>query len=367
MIDLAVQTLSIHRDFWENDRSNDQIQSANSPNFPQLLPVASIQQTAKGYRAQVAVKGQRDSQTFATKREAQQWAAKRETELRANQSAVASTRHTLSEAFTRYAAEVSQNHKGWRWEQLRLKVFERSILPTKLPMGAITAEHIALWRDARSAQVAPGSVLREAVLLSAVFEVARREWRWVNSNPVKDIRKPSKPMHRERVISRREIKLMLRALDHHPGQPAKSVTQSVALCFLAALRTGMRAGELAHLTWDRYHGNYIRLETTKTGTPRDVPLSTKARMVFERARGFDRDLVFGVASQTLDTLFRRARSKAGLSGFTFHDSRHTAATWIGKSGRLNIMEFCKIFGWRDTRHALVYFNPSVSDLAEKLG
>lgn len=327
----------------------------------------SIQQTSKGYRAQVAVKGQRDSQTFPTKREAQQWAARRETELRSNVSAVASTKKTLEDAFKRYAEENSQQHKGWRWEQMRLKAFARSILPTKIPMGMVTTEHIALWRDSRSSEVSPGTVLREAVLLSAVFEVARREWRWISSNPVKDVRKPSKPMHRERVISRREIKMMLRALDHHPGRGAKSVTQSVAYCFLAALRTGMRAGELSKLTWDRYHGNYIRLETTKTGVPRDVPLSSKARIVFELARGFDSDLVFGMSSQTLDALFRRARAKAGLSGFTFHDSRHTAATWIGKSGKLNIMEFCKVFGWRDTRHALVYFNPSVSDLAAKLG
>lgn len=155
--------------------------------------------------------------------------------------------------------------------------------------------------------------------------------------------------------------------DHHPGQPVKSVTQSIAYCFLAALRTGMRAGELTHLTWDRYHGNYIRLETTKTGVPRDVPLSSKARRVFERVRGFDKELVFGVTPQTLDTLFRRARTKSGLSGFTFHDSRHTSATWIGKSGKLNLMEFCKMFGWRDTRHALVYFNPSAADLSMKLG
>jgi len=37
--------------------------------------MASIQKTAGGYRAQVAVRGQRDSRVFRTKREADAWAA----------------------------------------------------------------------------------------------------------------------------------------------------------------------------------------------------------------------------------------------------------------------------------------------------
>ena len=129
----------------------------------------------------------------------------------------------------------------------------------------------------------------------------------------------------------------------------------------------MRAGELAGLTWDRYHGNHARLPMTKSGTARDVPLSLKARRIFERARGFDPLLCFGVSSQSLDVLFRRARVRTGLDGFTFHDSRHVAATWIGRSGKLSMLEMCKMFGWKDPRHALIYFNPSVHDLADKLG
>lgn len=328
--------------------------------------MSSIQPTTKGYRAQLAIKGQRDSATFPTKREAQQWAAKREAELRTESSGVTS-RKTLLDAFRRYAEEVSPKRRGWRWEHLRLAAFERSSLPCKLRLSAITPEHVAAWRDDRLGEVAPGTVLREITLLSAVFEIARREWRWLESNPVKIIRKPSKPAHRERLITWREIKGMLRALEHHPGAPAKSVTQSVALCFLAALRTGMRAGELAGLTWDKVRGNYARLDKTKNGSARDVPLSLKARRIFDRARGFDLVLCFGVSSQSLDVLFRRARGRAGLAGFTFHDARHVAATWIGRSGKLEMLEMCKMFGWRDPKHALIYFNPTVSDLARKLG
>jgi integrase len=69
----------------------------------------------------------------------------------------------------------------------------------------------------------------------------------------------------------------------------------------------------------------------------------------------------------LDTLFRRARKRAKLEGFTFHDSRHTAATRIALSGRVNVLELCKIFGWKSATQALTYFNPTADDLAAKLG
>ncbi len=57
---------------------------------------------------------------------------------------------------------------------------------------------------------------------------------------------------------------------------------------------------------------------------------------------------------------------AGLSRFTFHDTRHTAATWIGRSGKLQLLELCKMFGWSDPKMAMIYFNPSADDLANKL-
>lgn len=329
----------------------------------------SIQQTANGYRAQVAVLGERDSQTFKTRRDAQQWAARRETELRAGAGGVG-TRKTLLDAFRRYADEVSPQRRGWRWEHLRLAAFERSAtLPVRTRLHLVRPEQIALWRDARLAEVSPGTVLREVALLSAVFEAARREWRWLDSNPTKMIRKPSAPAHRERVIAWGEIRRQLRALGYRAGQPARSVSQAVALCFLAALRTGMRAGELAKCTWPQVRGDLVHLPagSTKSGNARDVPLSTKARRVFALARGFDAALVFGVSGPSLDALFRRARVRAGLAGFTFHDARHTAATWIGSSGKLSMLEMCKMFGWRDPKHALIYFNPGAAGLAAKLG
>jgi len=49
-----------------------------------------------------------------------------------------------------------------------------------------------------------------------------------------------------------------------------------------------------------------------------------------------------------------------------HDSRHTAATRIGMSRRLSLEQLCVMFGWSDPKMAMVYFNPSPSDIADLL-
>lgn len=333
--------------------------------------MASIQKTKNGYRVQIAIRGVRENSSFHTKREAESWAARRETEIRDAKNLHPGSKHTLIDALRRYAEEVSPTKRGERWEILRLQAFESHALPLEKKVNTIEPDDMATWRDSRLAVVNRGTVLREISLLSAVFESMRREWRWIDKNPLRDMRKPAEPDHREIVITRPQIKMMLRQLGY--GGPARTISQSVACSFLLALRSGMRAGELCGLTWDRVHDGYCTLPITKNGKRRDVPLTPKALAIIEKMRGFDDSLVFGLKTQTLDALFRRARGRAGLDGFTFHDSRHTAATWI--AGRMTsnnisaqqaVFDLCKMFGWTKIDQALVYYNASAADIAKRI-
>lgn len=340
--------------------------------------MASITKTANGYRAQVYVKGQRDSVVKRTKREAEAWAAARETELRARAEMSPADRTTLRKLLERYRDEVTPSKRGRRWEEVRINAFLRSDdLPLDTPLSKITSTEIGQFRDARLRKITAGSVLREIGLLSAAFEEARREWKLIESNPVRDIRKPKAPDHREVVITRAQIKAMLREMGYSPRLPIRGVSQAAAASFLAALRTGMRAGELCGLTWDRVFPGYCstphkvgRLETSL----RDVPLTSKAERIIRKMQGFDSKLVFGIKTDSLSSMFRKYRDRAGLSGFTFHDSRHTAATWIAARMRSNglpaqqaLLDLCKIFGWTKLDQALTYYNPKASDIAKRIG
>lgn len=327
--------------------------------------MATPRKTAQGtWRVQIEVKGVRESHTAPTRREAVEWAARRATEIRAMATGKAGTVKTLQDALRRYADEVSPTKRGNDKEIIRLAAFERQGLPLRVTLDNLTTADLVAWRDARLAVNARGSVLRDMTLLGSVLEVARREWQWIASNPMRDVKRPAEPDHRQRVISGPEVRRMLRQMGVGPRMPVRTVTQAVGMCFLLALCTGMRAGELCAIAWADVRADQVRLHTSKTGAGRDVPLTPGAQRIIERMRGWDDVQVFGLTSQTLDALFRKNRDRAGLEGFTFHDARHTAATHLAQ--RLHVLDLCRMFGWRGTGQAMTYYNASASSIARRL-
>lgn len=337
--------------------------------------MATPKKTASGnWRIQIEVRGQRDAGTFPTRREALEWAAKRTMELKAAAAGgkvgakMLGELKTLNDAMHRYRDEVSPQKRGWRWEFLRIDAIttKHSAWPGRRKLVDLDTQDLIGWRDARLKEVARGTVLRDMTLVGHVLETARREWSWVSENPMRDVTKPQEPDHRERVITGSEVRAMLRELGWSRRNPVRTVSQAVAHCFIAALQTGMRAGELTGLRWSDVRDDYCILHAgrTKTGKGRQVPLTKAARRNLEQLRGWDANLVFGLSAPTLDAMFRKFRGRAGLEGFTFHDSRHTAATRLAQV--LHVLDLCKAFGWSDPKRAMIYYNPTGSDIAARL-
>ncbi|WP_429949540.1 tyrosine-type recombinase/integrase [Comamonas sediminis] len=337
--------------------------------------MAKPKKTAEGtWRVQVQINGERVGGTFPTKRDADDWLARTRVESAARQQGKTGTIKTLKQAMLRYRDEVSPTKRGGDKEVIRINaILQHEAFPWNVKMSDLTPDHLTAWRDARLKIRARGSVLRDMNLLSSIMTTARREWRWISANPMSDVRRPAEPDHREVVISRVQIVKMLRALDYSSG-PVRSVRQAVAMAFAMALCTGMRAGELCNLKWEDVREDHVILHITKNGKRREVPLSSRAKMLINRLRGWDEEKVFGITAQSLDAMFRKYRVRAGLSGFTFHDSRHTAATMIAgrmRSGSMPaqqaVMDLCKMFGWSRMDQALVYYNPKAGEIAQRLG
>lgn len=330
-----------------------------------------------GYRAHVCVHGIRDSRIFPTKRQAEAWAAARETELRNRANTSASHLHTFADALKKYSNEISPTKRGAKQEQKRIDYLLRQpLLQTDTLLAEVTPAMIGAWRDSRLRVSSAGTVLRDIGLISSILNHARREWRWITSNPASDVRRPPAPDHREVVISRQQIKAMLTAMGYSPKKPVRSVSQACAVALLIALRTGMRAGEICGLTWDRVFDGYCRTPHKvgkNVNSLRDVPLTPKAMALINKMRGYDPKLVVGLTAASLDANFRKYRKRAGLLGFTFHDSRHTAATWIAARMKSNnlpaqqaLLDLCKMFGWTRMDQALTYYNPSAADIAKRI-
>lgn len=198
--------------------------------------------------------------------------------------------------------------------------------------------------------------------LSNMFAVARKEWKWITESPTTDVARPKAPPARNRLISQKEIEAICVALNWRHDivdVPPTTKQQHIALAFLFAIETAMRAGEISGLKADDVCGRVARLHMTKNGLPRDVPLSARALEIWEMVpEGF------GVTSATLYAMFRKAREKAGIEGMTFHDMRHEAITRLAK--KLHVLDLARIVGHSDIRQLQTYYNESAADIAARL-
>jgi integrase len=335
--------------------------------------VASISKEKTGWRVQIAVLGVRESRTFSTKAEATAWAAQRETEIRVDKVAGVQRGRTVDDASRRYEKEVSVHKRGYEKERIRLNAIGRMVIdgvPLKdWKLLDVTPEVLGKWRDNRLTvdKVLGSSVNRDLTLLSHVFRSAAREWKWIAKSPTTEVRRPTDPPPRDRLYTQDEIDRLCAALgiDADQTEKVETVSQRVGVAFLFAIETAMRAGEICDLKPEHIGGRVATLLMTKNGTKRAVPLSKRAgallKLLPEPEEG---GTVFGVTARSLDALFRKAKTRAGIEDATFHDARHLAITRLAK--KLNVLDLARMVGHRDLKQLQVYYNESAEDMAARL-
>lgn len=317
--------------------------------------MASIRKHRNGYRAEVARQGVRRSKVFPTKQAARDWAARQEYLILHGDKVASAV--SFGDVLDRYAREVSPGKRGHRWEIIRIARLRRDSI-AKRPIGSLTAQDFADWRNRRLGEVSPSSVRREMILMSAVLTQARKEWGMLSANPMKDVRKPADAAPRERRVTQAELD----KLAHVAGSDLTTATARAFHAFRFAIETAMRAGEILSLSSDTVdtERRFARLPRTKNGTARDVPLSSEAVRLWQALPGDGFDLT----SAQLDALWRKIRTKAGVSDLRFHDARHEAITRLSR--RLDPLALAKAVGHRDIRMLMVYYDESAEDLAKRL-
>ena len=317
--------------------------------------MASIKKRGDSWRAQVKFKGRRVTKTFAIKAKAIAWAQEQERLLEANAAGALPVK-TVADALDKYKLEESPKKRGQRWEEVRLEKLKRELPFANKQISAVTAADIAGWRDAQS--TSPGTVRREMVLLTSVFTIAVREWGWLRSNPMREVRKPSSPRPRDRIFTDAEVEAICEKLVGPKGQ-------QVATLFRLAIETAMRSGELVSLTWDQVDldRRVIHLDKTKNGDRRDVPLTLTAVELLQ-GLGKPGSRLFDLTDASRDALWRKARDAAEVQGATFHDARATALTRLSK--RVDALTLARIAGHRDLKSLQVYYRESAEDIAKRL-
>ncbi len=298
--------------------------------------------------------------SWPTKALAEEWKAKKEAEYHAGRLGKAPPR-PFRDALTRYAAEVSPTKAGARWEALRLALIGRDPIGDVM-LPELGPGHFAAWRDRRLQAVSGGSVLREMTLLRHVITVAMAEWGWLPANPMTGVRRPKKPPSRDRLPTCEEVERILYCLGFEVDAPALSVGQRVAVAWLLAVETAMRASELCGLTPDRIHleARYARLYRTKNGLARDVALSPCATWLLGMLPGGTLNL----SPSQIDSNWRKAVKAAQVVDLHFHDSRALAITRLSK--KLDILTLARMVGHRNLNQLQTYYRETAQEMAGKL-
>jgi integrase len=313
--------------------------SPEPTNNPQ---VAAFYKLPSGlWRAQINRHGVRQSATFESKGRAVAWAGQVEAEIMAGHRGEIPNL-TLDAVLERYERDVVPQKKGAKWEATRIGTFRRDRI-AQVSLRRLDATHVADWRDRRLQVVSGASVRREWNLLSSACSIAVQEWKWLTVNPFKGVKRPSGSKSRTRLASDEELKLL-----------TESASPAMRRVIVFAVETGMRASEIAGL--NEVVGSVAYLEDTKNGTRREVPLSKAALEVWEGG--------FGLTAGSISGLFARLCEEVGIRGLRFHDLRHTACVKLAK--KLSLLQLCAMMGWKDPRHALIYFNESAADIAARL-
>jgi len=324
-------------------------------------------------RASVAVNGIRKSLTLPNLSKAKSWAREKEVEL-SGLEGVADSSLTFGDLFEVYSEKVSSTKRGSRWEQIRLAMLQKKYpVLCKIKLIDSKREDLEDWITLRSKNVKTSTVNRELNLISHALTSARR-WRWMSHCPMQDLERPKNPASRFRPISDEEITEICCVLGFKEGEAPVVGREFVGVAFLFAIETAMRAGEICSLTPSNinYDTGVAKLEKTKNGDSREVPLSDRAMELLRMlplpeseydAKG-NENTMFQMSSGTLSTTFRKYRLQTRIEDLTFHDTRHEAITRL--ADKFTVLELAAITGHRNINQLLTYYNKTASELSSKL-
>jgi integrase len=184
------------------------------------------------------------------------------------------------------------------------------------------------------------------------------------TNPVPFVKKPPSPQGRNRTLNNDELERLFKACIPRVKNGNRWVLPIVKF----ALASAMRRGEILGLHWREvdFQKRTAYIPLTKNGTSRTVPLSSEALAILQSLPRSLGGRVFPINGPNLSLHFEKARTKAELDDFHFHDLRHMAITRMAE--RLpNVIELSAVSGHKSLAMLKRYYHPNPEALAEKLG
>ena len=324
------------------------------------------------------------TKTFTRKSDGVAWARGVETDMErrlwvVEPKAIPSLKIAISE----YRRTVAASMKGAADYAYRFDEFEASALAQK-SVDNITPSDLCAWRDLQSETRKPGTVVRKMAMLSAIFSWCAKERGWIDRNPMSLVSRPRVSDSRDRTLNPDEVRYLLAA-----ARTSKATWLNAALIVL--IRSAMRRSELFGLTIGDidFERAVARLNETKNGTARDVPLCPQAlqalRELVEAARARSSLSLLPIGSVgSFSTRFVRTVDRAReayrlemiatgleddpqfLRNLRLHDLRHHAVSAWANTGALSIVELMGISGHKSPRMLTRYVHMKSPAIATKM-
>ncbi|BAM06093.1 tyrosine-type recombinase/integrase [Leptospirillum ferrooxidans] len=315
----------------------------------------------KGYPAQM--------HSFDKREDAEKWAREIESEIDRGifVSRKEAENTTLSEALSRYEEEVSKYKKGYSQEKKRIRSWKVNALAQRY-LATIRPQDIFEYEQARrGAGISERTIRLDLAIVSHLFNVAREHWDMPGLvNPIRRTKGTNPGKKANNLFKSRERTLSF----EEQNELLKHLSKEMQHIVLLAVETGMRRGEIMSLTRTNIDINrkIVKLEETKNGSSREVPLSTVAletlkEVLNSQVIGIKGNL-WGIGPDRVSQVFAAAAKSTGLKDIRFHDLRHTAATRL--AGIYQAHELAKILGHKVLNMVMRYYNPTGEELGKKM-
>jgi integrase len=317
--------------------------------------------------------------TFRTKKDAEAWARKAESNmdrgLFVDQSAGRET--TLGDLIELYLTGVTAHRpsaNAQAAETARLRRFQREeqALCSYAAVN-LKPEHFEDYRDRRlkhrlknGKTIAPGTVKRELTMLKRVIDYRKRRLGLlVNPVNTEDVKRPA-------VNDERDVRLSLEDRERLLQVCRDAQNPWLGAFVELGFETGARRGNLLRLAWDD-----VDLER-KTALLRGIKNSRSPDKIINHVIGLTPRAVqilkglprtdsrlFPMTANAFRLAFNRARAKAGVPHFHFHDTRHERISSLFEA-KWSMIQVMAQTGHRDPKSVKRYANLTGDFLADEL-
>lgn len=350
-----------------------------------MSPMASFEQRGNSTRVVVRLPaGEKRTATFDTRAEAEAWAAAAEQKKRLGQLAPSHAAGvTVGQMLEAYLDAVGSKTDSAKWNTLRIMKWLLDPLAAQR-LADIVTHDVNEWIQRRLRDVSGATVNRELNLLSAAFAYAVRDRRWIPANPCHGARRPERgrPRHRP-LLAQAELAAICAATGYSADPELRTLTARAGACFLLALETGMRSGEILRLRPEHVDtASRVALVAAveqggrkaaksgrgRTDPSRRVPLTARAIELLQQlalAPPAEQPYIVGLTDAQRDALWRKARNRSGVPDLRYHDSKHEAATRMAQF--IDVLALSHAIGTKDVRLLRdTYYNADAAQAAARL-